>query len=363
MKRGAKLTLTTTIGVVVVGIGAFAVRGHGNEPVPSVEVVRDDLVDRAVAIGTIQPETEISVKSKVSGVVRRAYVEPGVYVHAGDPLLEIRPDPTPVELVEARRQLELRQNDMDAVERERDRQHALFDRKLLSQKELDDIERRFVEAQLQLKMAREKLSLLETGKLSAGGSQVETLVRSPVTGYVLERMVEVGDPIVPLSTYQEGTVLFTMADMSRLVFKGTVDEIDVGRLKEGMPADIKIGALPQAHVTGSVSRISLKAQKDETATVFPIEITVKDMGGARLRAGFSANAEVIIDQRKGVLVIPERVVNFDGDSAWVEVPGTAEGERVRRTIKTGLSDAISVEVLDGLKEGEKVLEKPVKTVK
>lgn len=363
MKRGAKLTLTATAGIVVVGIGAFAVRGHGSEPAASVEVVRDDLVDRAVAIGTIQPETEVSVKSKVSGVVRRAYVEPGAHVRAGDPLLEIRPDPTPVELVEARRQLELKQNDMDAVDRERERQHALFDRKLLSQKELDDIERRYVEAQLQLKMAREKLSLLETGKLSAGGSQVETVVRSPVTGYVLERMVEVGDPIVPLSTYQEGTVLFTMADMGKLVFKGTVDEIDVGRLKEGMHADIKIGALPQAHVTGRVSRISLKAQKDETATVFPIEITVEDVDGARLRAGFSANAEVIIEQRKNVLVLPERVVNFEGDSAWVELPGATEGERMHRTIKTGLSDAINVEVLDGLKEGEKVLEKPVKSVK
>ncbi len=361
MKRGTKLTLFTGVVVALGAAGVLAAKSGGGEAPASVTVVRDDLVDRALAVGTIEPETEISVKSKVSGVVRRAFAEEGDHVRAGDPLLEIRPDPTPVELVEARRQLELKQNDFDAVKRERERQHALFDRKLLSEKELDDVERRYREAELQVRMAREKLSLLETGKLSSAESTSENTLRSPIGGYVLQRMVEVGDPVVPLSSYQEGTVLFTMADMHKLIFKGTVDEIDVGRLKEGMPATIKIGALPDAQVKGVVSRISLKAQKNESATVFPIEIAVTDLGGVDLRAGFSANAEVTIDQRRGVAVVPERVVTFEGDSAWVEVPAS-DGGRVRRYIRTGLSDAINVEVLRGLEPGDTVLEKPVKTV-
>ncbi len=361
MKRSVKLILGIAGVAVLASAGVLAARGGDDDEAAGVAVARGDLVSKAMAIGTIEPETEVGVKSKVSGVVRRAFAEPGAEVHAGDPLLEIRPDPTPVELVEARRQLELKQNDLDAVGRERNRQQALFDRKLLSQKEIDDVERRFVEAQLQVRMAKEKLSLLETGKLSAGEASMESVVRSPISGYVLERMVEVGDPVVPLSSYQEGTVLFTMADMGKLVFKGTVDEIDVGRLKEGMPAEIKIGALPDAKVKGVVTRISLKAQKKETATVFPVEISITDASGSQLRAGFSANAEVIIDERRNALLVPERVVTFEGDSAWVEVAG-ADGQRVRKPIRTGLSDAINVEVLGGLAEGDSVLEKPVKKV-
>jgi HlyD family secretion protein len=167
--------------------------------------------------------------------------------------------------------------------------------------------------------------------------------------------------VVPLTSYQEGTVLMTMADMSQLIFRGTVDEIDVGRLKEGMPVEIKVGALPQAVMRGVLSRISLKAEREETAIKFPVEITLTDTGGALLRAGYSANAEIIIEERRGVLAIPERTVTFEGDSAWVEVV-TAPGTKEKRFIRTGLSDAIQLEVVKGLEEGERVAEKPVREV-
>jgi HlyD family secretion protein len=189
------------------------------------------------------------------------------------------------------------------------------------------------------------------------------MVRAPISGSILEKTVEQGDPVVPLTTYQEGTVLMTMADMTRLLFKGTVDEIDVGRLHEGMPVTIKIGALPDAKVTGHVSRISLKAKKEESATTFPVEITLDRASDVTLRAGLSANAEVIIRERKGVITLPERVVNFEKDgTGWVMVQ-KADGTAEKRAIRTGLSDAIQVEVLSGLKEGEVVQEKPVKEVK
>jgi HlyD family secretion protein len=347
--------------VVVAGVGILAARRGDSAPPPSVVVAKGDLVDRALAVGTIEPETQVEVKSKVSGVVRHAYANEGDFVRAGAPLLDIRPDPTPVELVEARRQLELQENDLKAVAAEQQRGQALFGQKLFSQSELDDVERRYRDAQLQVAMAREKLSLLETGKASESGPAAENELRSPISGYVLKRMVEVGDPVVPLSSYQAGTVLFTMADMNHLIFKGTVDEIDVGRLREGMPADIKIGALPDVHVHGTLSRIALKADTSQSATVFPVQITITDGGGARLRAGYSANAEIVIAERHGVLTIPERVVSFSGDSSFVDVPGP-DGGRVRRLIQTGLSDALNIEVRAGLKEGDRVLEKPVKSV-
>lgn len=363
MNRRAKIIAGMTVGLVALGGATVVARGNSGdeEGGRSVVVERGTIAAKALAVGTIEPETEITVKSKVSGVVQRAFAEEGDYVEAGAPLLEIRPDPTPLELVEARRALELRAIEVENLRRERDRTRMLAERDLTPQRDLDAAERAYQESALQLTTARERLQLLETGRVESESGAVESVVRSPITGYVLERMVEVGDPVVPLSTYQEGTVLMGMADMGHLVFRGTVDEIDVGRLREGMLVSISVGALPGHVVQGVLSRISLKARSEESATVFPVEITIEAPEEIRLRAGFSANADILMEERPDVLVIPERVVTFDGDSASVEVPG-AGGTRVRRVIRTGLSDAIQVEVLSGLEEGDTVLEKPLRTV-
>jgi HlyD family secretion protein len=150
--------------------------------------------------------------------------------------------------------------------------------------------------------------------------------------------------------------------MSDLLFRGTVDEIDVGKLEEGMPAAIKIGALPDARVDGRVAKISLKARKQDNAAVFPVEIALVDTHGAILRAGYSANADIIIARRDSALVIPERLVRFAGDSATVTVL-LADGKTETRTITTGLSDALNVEVRSGLAEGEKVVEPPQRQIR
>jgi HlyD family secretion protein len=346
------------IGVVIVGAAAATLvvrsaRGDADEGPPTVAVTTGDVVQKALAVGTIEPETEVEVKSKVGGVVRRLFADDGVYVTAGQPLLEVRPDPAPVEMVDARRELQLQQVALANSQRELDRQRQMSERGLAPRQELERLTGLHAEAELQYRRARERLQLLEGG--SVGGA--ESVVRSPISGFVLQSNVEVGDPVVPLSTYQEGTVLMTMANMATLIFRGTVDEIDVGKLREGMAVEIRIGALPEAKVTGTVSRISLKARREENATTFPVEIRLMVAEGTTLRAGLSANAEIIIQRRQNVLTVPERVVTFDGDSAWVNVP-RADGTAQRRTIRTGLSDALQVEVLSGLRAGEKVLEKP-----
>ena len=152
-----------------------------------------------------------------------------------------------------------------------------------------------------------------------------------------------------------------MANMERLKFKGTVDEIDVGKLKEGMVTEIKVGALPSDTVRGTLRKIWLKAEKKENATVFPIEILIPATRNAVLRAGYSANANIIIQKKDSVLTVPERVVTFRRDSAFVKIL-LAPGKDEERYIKTGLSDAIIIEVVQGLKEGDEVLEKPVKRI-
>ncbi|MBK5097368.1 MAG: efflux RND transporter periplasmic adaptor subunit [Gemmatimonadetes bacterium] len=364
MKKSTKVWLGVLGGAVLVGgTGAvMALRGNdGSSEHRTVEVTRDSLVQKALAVGNIEPDVEIAVKSQISGVVRKLFVEEGAYVKAGEPLLEVAPNPTPIELADSKRQVQLREIDLENLQKDVERKRELRGRDFITQEELERAERDYEQARVHVQMANERVTLMEQGSVRIGNRNIEGVIRSPIDGFVLESRVEQGDPVVPLSNFQEGTVLITMAAMSDLLFRGTVDEIDVGKLEEGMPATIKIGALPDARIEGIVYSISLKARTDDNATVFPIEISLTEVHNVKLRAGYSANADIIIDRRSDVLVIPERVVRFEDDVARVTVL-LPDGTTTEREIQTGLSDAILVEVTDGLEEGEKVVEAPPREI-
>jgi HlyD family secretion protein len=363
MKRRTKVGIGLVGLVAVAGtIAAVSHRGgYGVVWATTLEVTRGSIVQKALAIGSIEPDVEISVKSQISGVVRELFVEDGDYLSAGAPLLEVKPNPTPIELAESSRQVQLREIELENMESDLRRKQELRGRDFITQEELELAEREYERARVLAQMARERVALLETGRVRIANRDIEGVIRSPIDGFVLETRVESGDPVVPLSAFQEGTVLITMAAMSNLIFRGTVDEIDVGKLREGMPASVKVGALPDAVVTGDVYSISLKARTQDNATVFPIEVTLTSVGESVLRAGYSANVDVIIDRRDDVLVIPERLVRLDGDVAEVTVllPG---GETESRVIETGLSDALTIEVLSGLEEGDLVVEPPPREI-
>jgi HlyD family secretion protein len=364
VKMKKKILFLSLAVVIIVAAGILLFGGSKDSKenaLPRVKIQRGNIVDKALAVGTIEPENEISIKSKVSGRVKQIFADVGTYVTSGQPLLEVKPDPTPLEMVEAKRQLQMTEVELDNLTKERVRVEALFKKELISGQEYEEFQRKFQQSELQSKIAKERLALLESGRVKIGETQIESIVSSPIDGYVLSKVVEVGDPVTPLTSYQEGTVLMKMANMEHLKFKGTVDEIDVGKLKEGLEAEIKVGALPGDTVKGVLRKISLKAEKKENATVFPIEILIPKAKNPTLRAGYSANANVIIQKRDNVLTVPERVVTFRNDSAFVKVP-LGPGKQDERYIKTGLSDAISIEVLSGLNEGDEVLEKPVKKI-
>jgi HlyD family secretion protein len=360
-----KKIIISSFAVVVLAVAAVLFIGNSNsskdEVLPKVKVKTGTIVDKALAVGTIEPEIEVSVKSKVSGVVKHIFVEVGQFVRAGQPLLEVRPDPTPLELADAKRQTQLAQVDVDNLKKDRTRQEALHQNKLISEKEFEDFQKLYDAAELRLKLSSEKLALLESGKVKIGETEIESIVKAPIDGFVLNRAIEVGDQVTPQTSFMEGTVLMKMANMERLLFKGTVDEIDVGKMKEGMEVEIKVGALPTDTVKGFLKKIWLKAQKKDNATVFPIEILIPGAKNTTLRAGYSANANIIIQKKTDVLTIPERVVTFRNDSSLVNV-ALGTGKEEQRLIKTGLSDAINIEVISGLKEGDEVFEKPVKKI-
>lgn len=352
------------IGLPLIAIAAFfMLRSNGEEKnkLTTVKVVRGDIVEKAIAVGTIEPLTEIGVKSKISGVVKKLFVEAGQIVEAGAPLLEIKPDPTPLELAEAKRNVEVTLIDFHTQEQEMQRQQQLKERGLISEKEFQAAGDVFNQSKLKVQIAQEKLALIVQGKVKIAGTNIETVIYAPIKGYILEKNINIGDPVVPLTSYQEGTILMKMADMNSLIFRGTVDEIDVGKLREGMNAQIKIGALPNKPIEGRLDKISLKAKKEDNATVFPLEIAFTATNGTVLRAGYSASAEIVIQKKEKVLTIPERLVAFKNDTARVLLP-QPDGKTKENIIQTGLSDALSIEVLSGLDEGQEVAERPTKKI-
>ena len=354
------------IGAIVIFVGVFLfllLKGSGKKgnTITTVKVERGKIVDKALAIGTIEPENQIAVKSKISGIVKKVFVEMGDPVKKGELLVEISPNPTPLELAEAKRRVEIDSVSYENLRKDYERTRELLQRKLISQQEFDRVSRNFAEAELRLKLSQEKLSLIEEGKTNIANRKIESVIKAPITGTVLERKANVGDPVVPLTSYQAGTELFTLANMNDLIFRGTVDEIDVGKLEEGMIADLKIGALPDDSIQGLLYRISPKAKMEDNATLFDVEIKITKTGFEMLRAGYSANADIIIQGKEDILVIPERVVEFKEDTAFVEVQ-QADGEITKKTIETGLSDGLNIEVVEGLEEGDVLVERPPKEI-
>jgi HlyD family secretion protein len=329
----------------------------------TVAVSRGPVVEKALAVGAIRPKHEIAVKSKISGIVRRSFREVGDRVQAGDPLFEILPDPTPLELTEARREVEIARNIFEQAKKRSDRAASLKAQGIMSTQDSDVADREIQDAQIRLSLSSEKLALIEKGRIKSEHLAVESIIRAPTTGTVLELLVNEGDPVVPLTSYQAGTALTNLADMRDLVFKGTVDEIDVGKLREKMPARIKIGALPDAKVDGKVYKIAPKSKTQEGATLFDVEIELLPAKDVVLRAGYSANADIVVREKPDVLLLPERLVTFSDGKSTVEVPGAGDKALpVKKEIKTGLSDGINIEVAEGLKAGEPVVERPPKKI-
>jgi HlyD family secretion protein len=359
-----KIILIIVIIIVIGGAAYLIANKNGNEAengIKMIPVKKGDIIDKALAIGQIEPENEIAIKSKISGIVKRVHVEVGDKVKVGQPVIEVRPDPTPIEFTETKRNLEIAVVDLEKAANEYKRMKTLREQNLISQQEFDAAENTYKQLQIKLQLAKERLDLLEKGRIKIAGKQIDTIIKSPVEGTVLERRVNEGDPVVPLTSYQAGTELLILADMNSLLFKGTVDEIDVGKLHEGMTAQLKIGAIPDQEIWGELTKISPKAKKEENATLFDVEIDITKRGDKVIRAGYSANADLIIQKKENILYIPERLLLFEDDKTFVEIKN-AEGEIIKKEVKIGLSDGINVEILDGLKEAEEVVERPPKEI-
>jgi HlyD family secretion protein len=335
----------------------------------SVLVKKGAVAETVIAVGSIVPEHSISIKSHISGIVGQLYHAEGDFVRQGDLLIQVLPSPTPSAIAEAYSEVKQQTASLKQAESHRVRLEKLLKLALETPDNYSVAVKEVAMNKARLEMAKQKLDLIQNGKARIGGKDIKTMVYSPISGYILKRNVDVGDPVVPLTDMQEGTALFVIADMQDLIFKGLVNEMDVAKIHPGMLAQIHIAALPDANIKGTLHKINLQSNADDVSTSsaastsspfnvgFSIELSdisfPKDMS---LHVGYSATAEIITKTASDVLVIPERVLLFKNDKIYVNVQSKKDTKATEIEIKLGISDGINVQVLSGVKEGDVILD-------
>jgi HlyD family secretion protein len=350
--------LLIAVGVGVMFLGTLVFLAVQSRPVVEearyVEVKPADIVLKTVATGAIVPRAEIEIKSRVSGVVDRLYVQPGAAVQAGDPIADIKVIPNSVSLNNASGGLRAAKIELDNARIELERAQGLSERSAISGAELQNARTAYQLAEQSYNAAAANLQIVRDGA-TRGSGDVSTQVRTTIGGMVLSVDVEQGESVTETNTFNAGTTIAAVADMTDLVFEGNVDESEVGRIREGMPLDITVSALREQRIHGTLEYISPKGVVVDGAVQFEIRasIAATSPDGPFIRAGSSANADIVLDRRDQVMSVDESALRFDGDKVFVELevgPGRVESREVR----VGLSDGLKIEVLEGLSGGERL---------
>jgi HlyD family secretion protein len=311
-----------------------------------------DIVKKTVAPGAIVPRREVTIKPRVSGVLEKLYVVAGQVVKDHQLLAKIQIIPNVVALNNAESGVRAAQISFDNAQSQMQRYQQLFDQKLMNETEFNQFKVGFDLRRQELEAAQSNRELIKEGASKRSG-KVSNQVTSTVEGMVLDVPVKEGSSVIEANNFNEGTTIAAIADMGDMIFQGRVDESEVGKLSEGMPVSITVGALGEQRLEGKLEYIAPKGKEKEGTIEFEVKAAVKLKPGVLVRANYSANADIILDTRKSVLAIEESLVQFDKGKAYVDVETTPQAF-TRREVKLGLSDGINVEVLSGLNANERV---------
>jgi len=315
-----------------------------------------DIVKKTVATGSVIPRKEVAVKPQVSGIIESIRVEPGQSVRRGDLLAAIRVIPNAAALASAESRVNQARLRTEDAERELARSQKLYDDGILPDRDFRQVSLARDSAVEELAAAGDGLEVVRRGVTARSGDTSNTLVRATIDGTVLDVPVKEGSSVIESNTFNEGTTIATLADMDELIFEGKVDESEVGKLRAGMAIVLTIGALEPAKFNAVLEHIAPKGVEENGAIQFKIRAALSpsaDAPDAVIRANYSANADIVLDRREKVLALKESLVQFEGDSAFVEVE-TGPQHFEKRKIKTGLSDGVSIEIVDGIAKNDKV---------
>ncbi|MBN2616190.1 MAG: efflux RND transporter periplasmic adaptor subunit [Bacteroidales bacterium] len=309
-----------------------------------------DIIQKTVATGSVVPRKEVEIKPVVSGIISEVYVEEGDMVKAGDLIAKIKLIPNMITLNNAASRVDQSKINLADARRNFERQAELLKKGVIAKADYDVYDTKYRIAQEEYKTAAENLQLIREGQIKKSGSPTNTLVRSTISGMVLKVPVKQGTQVIEANNFNAGTTIATVADMKDMIFRGKIDETEVGKIKVGMPLILTIGAIDDAKFNAVLTKIAPKGDEENGAIQFEIEADVKLQQNQFIRSGYSANADIVLQKALHVLSIPERLLHFEGDSVtYVEVQTTPDTFE-KRIIKTGLSDGINIQVVSGLTE-------------
>lgn len=320
----------------------------------TVRVSRSDLEQVTVATGKIEPRDEIEIKPQISGIIAEIYKEAGQKVKAGEILAKVKVIPEMSSLNAAQSRVRLAAISLKQAKTDYDRMKNLFDQKLVSAEEFEKADVTLKQAEEEKLAADDNLEIVKEGISKNNASLSSTFIRSTITGLILDVPVKVGNSVIMSNTFNDGTTIATVADMTNLIFKGKIDETEVGRIHEGMPVKISLGALQDVPLEAKLEYISPKGEEENGANQFEIKAAVDVPDSITIRSGYSANATIVLKSVKGVLVVPESVLEFSGDTSFVNVltDSVPQQKFERRRVSLGMSDGISMELKQGVAEGD-----------
>lgn len=351
MKKSVTVFVLIFIVISFVGALYYLYAKNAEDPIvyKTEKPTKKTIIRKTVATGSILPLEEVLIKPNISGVIEEIYVEGGDILKANDLIAKIRVVPNLSALNNAKNAIRASKIALDNEERNFNRQKSLFDKGVISKQELERADVKHQQALQSYRAAQQNFDIVKTGSTRGLGSSANTLIRSTISGMVLDMPVEVGNQVIESNTFNEGTTIAAIADVDKMIFEGKVDESEVGKIKEGLPLEITIGAIENQKFEAILDYIAPKGELENGAVQFEIKGTLKKQDSIFIRAGLSANASIILAKVDSVISIKEALVQFDSETKnpFVEIKnGGSEFER--KDVKLGVSDGINVEILEGL---------------
>ncbi|NRF28610.1 efflux RND transporter periplasmic adaptor subunit [Vibrio coralliilyticus] len=367
----AKRWLLSAASIALLGGGAYFYLQSSAQPeaFPTLAVEKGTIEKEAVAVGKIVPAHSVSIKSQIDGIVGEIYAQVGENVKQGQPLIKVRPNPTPQALTDASTELMSSEATLESAKQKLANLESLVKQDIIPSNYDDYVSARseVKSAQAAVLQKRQNLELIQSGEASIGDARLTSTIYAPIDGTVLNRKVEVGEPIISTESSQAATEMMSLADMNSLIFKGSVSEHDAAQLTPGMPVLLTVAPYPDVQIEGVLTKVAIQSENlnspEDTSTVksfdngFEVEVgELKIPQDVTLRSGFSSTAKITLKKSENVLTLPERALQFEGDTPNVLIPDSSEQGFHKQKVKLGLSDGINVEVLEGVELGEDIID-------
>lgn len=343
--------------LLAVFVGTLVFLYQKSQPKPEVFEVQKpqvtNIIKKTVATGSVVPRKEIEIKPQVSGIVEEIFILAGQKIKKGDVIARVKIIPDMVNLNNAESRVNRAKLNLEDARIDFDRQTVLFGKQVTSKEEFQKAKLTFNSAKEEAEAAENNLELIRKGVTKASATTTNTLIRSTIEGMVLDVPVKEGFSVIQANTFNAGTTIGIIADMNDMIFQGKVDETEVGKIKEGMNIELTIGAIETDKFNAILKYIAPKGIVENGAIQFDIKADVKLKENQFIRSGYSANANIVLEKRDSVLAIPEGLLKFEKDSAFVEVEGLPQ--KFRKTyVKTGISDGINIEIISGISKTDRI---------